>query len=100
MGHLTTAIADVQLPPQRAPGRLGPDKPSSIGLDVGLGCASPFVVVASKLSVRDIIGPVIRLETGSGATYWSAGLELGSGTGAVATVLAILAAMIAMAACC
>lgn len=73
---------------------------SEVGLDVGLGYASPFVVVKGKLSVGDIIGPVIRAETGSGATYWSAGLELGSGAGAVAIVLTTLVGVIAMAACC
>jgi hypothetical protein len=75
---------------------------SMMALDFGLGApmlgyaAYDWVTVKAKINYRDLFGPVVRLERGR-ATYWSVGLEGGSGIGLLGATVSALIGMIAVA---
>ncbi len=76
---------------------------SNTGLDLGLGtpivgyAALDWATLKAKLSYRDLVGPVTRLELGGETTYWNLGLEVGSGAGVIGTVAAAVFGIIAAA---
>ena len=76
---------------------------SNTGLDLGLGtpivgyAALDWATLKAKLTYRDLVGPVTRLELGGETTYWNLGLEVGSGAGVIGTVAAAVFGIIAAA---